>query len=121
MFPSSIPMPLRPTTFGRPPSWSEAHPCGPPFPTRSRWTVAGHLVTARTGFEVVWGPVRAEDIPAFLEAGGEATPEMRRVRFPITDRAALIPVELVGAAKLLLPVLLVVFLLGGMLMIYGGG
>jgi len=74
--------------------------------------VAGHLVTARTRFEVVWGPVRAEDIPAFLKAGGEATAEMRRVRFPIADRAALVPVEVVGAAKLLLPALLVVFLLG---------
>ena len=26
--------------------------------------VAGHLVERRTGFEVVWGPVMAEDLPA---------------------------------------------------------
>jgi acetyl-CoA decarbonylase/synthase complex subunit gamma len=74
--------------------------------------VAAHVVAARTGFEVIWGPVRAQDIPAFLEAGGEATPEMRRVRFPIADRIAVIPVEVVGAAKLMLPVLVAVFLLG---------
>jgi len=36
----------------------------------------------RTGWRVEWGPVRAEDVPAFLARGLEATPEMRRVRFP---------------------------------------
>jgi hypothetical protein len=61
--------------------------------------VAAHEVRKRTGVQVVYGPVRAEDIPAFLAAGMEATPEMRRVRFPFRDRVALIPVELVATAK----------------------
>lgn len=53
-------------------------------------------VTKRTGFRVEYGPVRAADLPEYLKAG-KATPEMRRVRFPLRDRAVLIPVELVAA------------------------
>jgi hypothetical protein len=74
--------------------------------------VAAHVVTAQTGFDVIWGPVRAADVPAFLADECVASPEMRRVHFPMADRAALIPVELVGAAKLLAPIILVVLLLG---------
>ncbi len=54
--------------------------------------VAAHEVKARTGFSVEYGPVRADDIPAYLDAG--ATEEMRRVTFPFRDRAVLVPVEL---------------------------
>ncbi|UCE60255.1 MAG: hypothetical protein JSU63_00610 [Phycisphaerales bacterium] len=61
--------------------------------------VAAHEVARRCGFRVVFGPVRAADLPAFLGAGMKATPRMRRVRFPIRDRVVLIPVELVGGAK----------------------
>jgi len=39
-------------------------------------------VQQRTGWRVVWGPVAAEDIPAFLGNGLEATSEMRSVQFP---------------------------------------
>ena len=76
--------------------------------------VAAHIVTRRTGFDVIWGPVMAEDLPAFLAAGCVASPEMRRKRFPIRERAALIPVELVGAAIPLLPIMAAILLLGGL-------
>lgn len=56
--------------------------------------VAGHLVREATGFRVKWGPVSADDLPTFLDAGMRAEPEMRRVRFGLRDRAVLIPVEL---------------------------
>jgi hypothetical protein len=56
--------------------------------------VAAHEVRAATGFRVTWGPVRAGDLPAFLEAGMKASPEMRRVTFGLRDRAVLVPVEL---------------------------
>jgi hypothetical protein len=56
--------------------------------------VAAHEVAKRTGFRVVYGPIRAADIPAFISAGMKATPEMRRVRFPFRDRLILTPVEL---------------------------
>ena len=56
--------------------------------------VAAHEVRKRSGFKVTYGPVRAADLPAYLQAGS-ATPEMRRVRFNLRDRITLIPVELV--------------------------
>jgi hypothetical protein len=61
--------------------------------------VAAHEVKRRTGFRVVYGPVRAADIPAFLAARMTATPEMRRVRYGWRDRAILIPVEITAGAK----------------------
>jgi hypothetical protein len=59
--------------------------------------VAAHEVRRRSGFAVAYGPVRAADLPQYLEIG-QATPEMRRVRFRLRDRAVLIPVELVHIA-----------------------
>jgi hypothetical protein len=56
--------------------------------------VAAHEVKRHTGFKVEYGPVRAADLPQYLELG-QATPEMRRVRFDLADRVVLIPVELV--------------------------
>jgi hypothetical protein len=56
--------------------------------------VAAHDVKKRTGFSVTYGPVRAEDIPAFLSTGTSDN-RMRQVRFNTRDRAALIPMELV--------------------------
>jgi acetyl-CoA decarbonylase/synthase complex subunit gamma len=75
--------------------------------------VAAHEVLRRTGFRVVYGPVMAADLPAFLDAGGRAAPEMRRKTFPLAERLVLIPVELVQAARLLaLPGLAFFFLAG---------
>jgi len=56
--------------------------------------VAAHTVRERTGFRVIYGPVRATDIPAFLSADMRATPNMRRVRFGVLDRLVVVPVEL---------------------------
>ncbi len=61
--------------------------------------VAAHHVRRLSGFNVVWGPVRAADLPAFLAAGMRATREMRRPTFTLRDRLALTPVELVGTWK----------------------
>jgi hypothetical protein len=69
--------------------------------------VAAHEVKKRSGFKVEYGPVRAADLPEYLKKR-EATPEMRRVRFDLSDRFILIPVELVGV---LLPMLIVTILL----------
>jgi acetyl-CoA decarbonylase/synthase complex subunit gamma len=62
--------------------------------------VDGPAVRARTRFRVVYGPVRASDLPAFLDAGMRATAEMRRVRFTAKDRFVLIPVEMIGVIKI---------------------
>jgi hypothetical protein len=56
--------------------------------------VAAHEVTRQTGFSVVYGPIRAADIPDFLRRGMQCAPAMRRVTFPLADRLAVVPVEL---------------------------
>jgi acetyl-CoA decarbonylase/synthase complex subunit gamma len=76
--------------------------------------VAAHEVKKRSGYRVVYGPVRAEDLPAFLDAGMKATPAMRQVGFPLRDRLAVIPVELVLSAKYVLLVAACFFVLGGL-------
>lgn len=68
------------------------------FPQLGAPGVSAPEVRRRTGFRVVWGPVRAADLPAFLDAGMRATPEMRLVRFPLRDRLVLIPVEVTAVA-----------------------
>jgi hypothetical protein len=64
--------------------------------------VAAPEVRKRAGFRVEYGPVRAADLPAYLEHH-RATPEMRKVRFNLPDRMVLIPIELVSV---LLPLLI---------------
>jgi CO dehydrogenase/acetyl-CoA synthase delta subunit len=75
--------------------------------------VAAHVVKKKTGFRVVFGPARADDLPAFLDAGMKASPEMRQVRFPLRDRLALIPLELgISLKYIALPLLLLLALSG---------
>ena len=80
--------------------------------------VAAHQVKESSGFKVIYGPILAKDLPAFLEAGKKATPEMRRKAFTAWERAVLIPIELVHVLKWLVILLPALFLLGG---IAGGG
>ncbi len=54
---------------------------------------ASKLQKACGGFSVKFGPVRASDIPAFLDNNCTVSPAMRRVRFSIVDRAKLVPME----------------------------
>ncbi len=72
--------------------------------------VKGFEVTKATGFKVVYGPIRAEDIPAFLANNNKATKEMRRVTFTLKERLMVVPVEVQYAIKLL-PALFVLLLL----------
>jgi hypothetical protein len=76
--------------------------------------VAAHEVRKRSGFRVVYGPIRAKDIPAFLEAKMKATPEMRQVQFQLYDRIAVIPVELFFWGKYALIIAACLFLLAGL-------
>lgn len=75
--------------------------------------VAAHEVRQKSGFRVVYGPVRSADLRDFLEAGCEATGGMREVSFPLADRMALVPVEFFGGLKYVLAVLAVLLVLGG--------
>ena len=77
--------------------------------------VAAHQVQKLSGFKVVYGPIRAVDLPAFLDAGLKATPDMRMKTFTAWERTEVIPIELVGALKTGLPVFLFFFLADSLL------
>ncbi len=61
--------------------------------------VAGHEVQHRTGFRVIWGPIRARDLKTFLQNPTRVDPSMRRVSFTLKERIVLIPVEISTALK----------------------
>jgi NAD-dependent dihydropyrimidine dehydrogenase PreA subunit len=48
--------------------------------------IEGKRVHKETSWKVLWGPVRAEDIPAFLANGRRTTRAMRTVTFPARER-----------------------------------
>ena len=80
--------------------------------------VAGHEVKKRSGFRVEYGPIRAADLPEYIESH-KATPEMRQVTFHLSERLVLIPVELV---QVLLPMIIAgvgLFFLAGFLVALG--
>lgn len=76
--------------------------------------VSGPEVKRGCGFAVVWGPVRAADLKAFLAAGKEAAPGMRAVTFRLRERLTLIPVELLLCRTFAFWALPLVFLLSGL-------
>lgn len=55
--------------------------------------IAAHRVQKLSGFQVIYGPIRAKDLTAFMDAGWKATREMRRQTFTLKERAVLIPIE----------------------------
>jgi hypothetical protein len=61
--------------------------------------VAGHAIRQRTGFRVIWGPVRASDLVAFLKNPLNPPPAMRRISFTLRERMILIPMEISAALK----------------------
>lgn len=62
-------------------------------------------VARRSGFRVVWGPVRAADIPAWLAAGKQKSDAMRLVTFNLGERMAVAPVEIVHSWPVVLAAL----------------
>jgi hypothetical protein len=75
--------------------------------------VAAHEVKKQSGFEVIYGPVRCQDLANFLNNGFKAEPSMRKVTFNTTERVILTPVELAHLPKPSLWVLLAAFLISG--------
>jgi hypothetical protein len=67
-------------------------------------------VKKAAGFKVCYGPVRAEDIGAYIAAGYKATREMRTVTFPFIDRLILTPMEINPAMKKYYPVYALIML-----------
>ena len=61
--------------------------------------VSAHEVAKLTGFKVVFGPVRACDIKEFLRNDFRKTEAMRTVYFPLMERLAVAPIEVVQSFK----------------------
>lgn len=83
-------------------------------PQLSASGVAAHKVRELSGFKVTFGPVLAKDIKPFIDAGYKAIPEMRRVRFPMKERAKLIPVDFMYEKYKLLIILASLFVVSGL-------
>lgn len=84
------------------------------LPQLSAPGVAAHEVKKLSGFKVIYGPIKAVDIPEFISAGFKASAEMRRKTFNTWERTILIPVELVGALQTGVFVIVAFFFLGGL-------
>jgi hypothetical protein len=75
--------------------------------------VSAQAVKKGSGFEVVWGPIRAADLKKFLNDGRKADAKMRQLTFSLGERIILIPVELSLIVKPSLAILLSIFVLSG--------
>ena len=76
--------------------------------------VSAHEVKELCGFNVIYGPIMARDIKAFIDAGYKAVPEMRKVKFTFRDRIVLIPTDLVKSSKFLFLAMAGLLLLSGL-------
>jgi len=83
------------------------------LPQLSATGVSGREVKKGSDFEVVWGPIRSQEISAFLDQGMTADETMRKVTFSFIERLVLIPVEISQLPKPTLWVLLVAFIISG--------
>jgi hypothetical protein len=69
--------------------------------------VDGWKLRQETGWGVHWGPVKADDIPAYLAAKRKKSDKMRWVRFPLKDRLEMVSATLgLYGLMILLPVLI---------------
>lgn len=75
--------------------------------------VSARDVKKQSGFRVIYGPIRATDIPVFLKNGRKADKPMRQVTFTLYERFILTPVEIQIVLKPTLITLLVLFILSG--------
>ena len=76
--------------------------------------ISAHEVKNQTGFTVIYGPVKADDIAVFVNSGLKATKEMRTVEFPLRERLKLVPVELANGGYYLLLVPALFLILSGL-------
>jgi hypothetical protein len=75
--------------------------------------ISARDVKKASGFEVVYGPVRAKDIPLFLKNNRKADDKMRKVTFTFVERLILTPVELNLLLKPALIIALLLFFISG--------
>jgi hypothetical protein len=82
------------------------------LPQLSAPGISAHEVKRWSGFSVEFGPVRASDLSEYIKTR-KATPEMRRVHFPMKDRLILTPVELVHAILPTIVAAIILYFLAG--------
>lgn len=71
---------------------------------------SAHEVQKKSGFGVIYGPVRASDIKEFINNGFKVTDKMREVTFNFNDRLALVPMEISMYLKYLLLAIVLFFI-----------
>ncbi|MFP7755867.1 mercury methylation corrinoid protein HgcA [Thermodesulfobacteriota bacterium B35] len=76
--------------------------------------LAAHEIRRHSGFRVIYGPVMASDLPRFLDNGCRAEPGMRVKDFPLSERLVLVPVEVMQALRVGLPLILVLLAVSGL-------
>jgi len=84
------------------------------LPQLSAPGISAYEVKRWSGFSVEYGPVRASDLPEYLKTR-KATPEMRRVQFPLKERLVLTPVELVHVILPTIAAAIILYFLAGSL------
>jgi len=82
------------------------------LPQLSAPGISAHEVKRLSGFLVEYGPARASDLPEYIKTR-KATPEMRRVQFPMKDRLVLTPVELVHVILPTIAATIILYFLAG--------
>ncbi len=75
--------------------------------------VASYKLKKLCGFKAIYGPLRAEDIPKFLQNNKQADKKMRAVTFSFYERLVLIPVEIVLVWKVFILISFLAFLFSG--------
>lgn len=75
--------------------------------------VSVHALKRQSGFQGIFGPIRAADLARFFENNGRADETMRSVTFGLAERLVLIPVEICLLWKLLALVMVAIFLFSG--------
>lgn len=84
------------------------------LPQLSATGVAAHELKKKSGFNVIYGPIRAADIRRFLENGNSADDSMRRVTFTFAERLILTPLEILSMWRpFSIVVVIVVFIISG--------
>ncbi len=75
--------------------------------------VSSFQTKKQSGFNIIWGPIRAKDIGDFINNSMTADKNMRKVSFTTIERAVLVPVELAIVLKPAIIVFLALFVLSG--------
>ena len=75
--------------------------------------VASHKLKKKCGFRAIFGPLRADDIPQFLQNSKNADERMRTVTFSFWERLILVPVEIVLVWKFFVLISIVTFAISG--------